>query len=251
MSLAALLARTVHLPPATAVWVLTAHACALLLPLALALVVAANLDYVSAQVDYPVLLFLTAAVMLAGSAFEIAQNSIDRWYLTPDTASAHGKSFCDLLFYWMIVASQALVIVACVGEWLWLTVSVTVVVVLYPWCYPRARLDILPLALLGLGAAAAGYYRFDNPVFLLQLLVTPLVNSLFGTLLKTGAQFLHGFVTLAAASNALLLAWGIASSAAGDPLSWPAFGSAAIAILAIAALVPRATRNLEPTPLPD
>ncbi len=248
MNLVALMQDAVRLPPATAAWVLTAHAIALLLPLGLVWVVATDFAAVSARVDYPALFFVVAAVMLAGSAFEIAQNTIDHWYLTPASASAQGKSFCDLLFYWMIVASQGLVIIACVGQWSWVTAVVALLIAAYPWCYPRRRLDILPLALLGLGAIAAGYYRFESPVFLLQVFVTPLVNGLFGALLRTGAQFLHGFVTLAAAANAALLIWAIASSVAGPPVSWLTCGGIALAMVSVPLILPRVTRGLTATP---
>ena len=232
-------------------WVLTAHGIALLLPLALVWAAAAHGDYLAAVTDYPAMFFAAAAVMMAASAFEIAQNSIDQWYLTPETGSAGGTGFCDLMFYWLIVASQALVITACFGGLAWLTVLVWLPVAVYPWFYVRDRLAIAPLAVLGTGSVAAGWFSFGDPVILLQLLVSPLTGVFFAALLKTGAQSLHGFTTLTAAANVPLLVWAIAGSAGGEPT--PAAVAAALAVLMVAAiaLVPRLTRDLDPTPLPE
>ncbi len=81
------IAADVRLPWPTAVWVLAAHLYALLVPLVLVLVVAEHREFIAMRTAFPVLLPAAAGVMMAGSAFEIAQNALDRWYLTRETAA--------------------------------------------------------------------------------------------------------------------------------------------------------------------
>ena len=244
------IADSVDIRGGLAVWVLTAHSWALLLPLLLIAVVAANADYVTANTDYGWVFYIVAGVMMAGSAFEIAQNAFDRWYLTPDCASAEGKSFCDLLFYWFIVASQGLVIFACFGNNLWLSIAILLLVLVYPWFYLRSKLGMVPLALLGLGSVAAMWFSFGDPLVFIQLLISPLVGVFFAALLRTGAQFIHGFVTLLASSNGLFTAWVIYSAADGEPTPWTTVIIAAVLMIALMLAVPSATKNLTTTPRP-
>jgi len=229
------------------VWVLAAHAWALLVPLALIAVVFVNSEFVAARADFAWGFYVAAGVMMAGSAFEIAQNTIDRWYLTRESASAEGKSLCDLLFFWMIVASQALVIFACYGRWVWLTTVVVLLTVAYPWFYVRKKLDIVPLALLGIGSVIAMWFSFGDPIVFLQLLISPLTGVIFAALLSSGAQFLHGFVTLVASSNPLFMVWAIFAAARGAPTSWPTVGFGAMLLIILIAVIPRLTNNLSAT----
>jgi hypothetical protein len=233
-----------------AVWVLGAHVWALFLPLLLIRAVVAHSDFVYANTDYGWIFFVAAAFMMAASAFEIAQNNIDRWYLTPGCASADGKGFCDLLFYWLLVASQATVIIACFGDTLWVSVPAVLLSVVYPWFYLRGKLDMAPLAVLGLGSIVAMWLRFNDPLVLLQLLMSPLTAVLFAALLRTCAQFLHGFVTLVAASNGLFTALIIYSAADGEPTSWGVVAVAAVAVAALFVAVPQAAKNLSASPRP-
>lgn len=230
-----------------AVWVLAAHAWALLVPLVLVAAVVANQGFVTARADFGWGFYVAAAVMMAGSAFEIAQNTIDRWYLTRECASAEGKSLCDLLFFWMIVASQAIVIVSCVGAIWWISLSVALLTAAYPWFYVRSKLGILPLAALGVGSVAAMWFSFGDPVVFLQLLISPLTGALFAALLRTGAQFLHGFVTLAASSNPLFFVWAITAAADGTPTGWPVVAAFAVLLLLPIVALPRLTNNLAAT----
>ena len=71
-----------------AVWVLLAHLYALLVPVALCVAVYEHWGYLSGATDRPSLFFVAACLLTAGSAFEVAQNTMDRWYLTENTASA-------------------------------------------------------------------------------------------------------------------------------------------------------------------
>ncbi len=203
MSVSAQLAAQIGLRGPVKIWVLTAHAWALLVPLALMAVVAANEGFVAARTDFG-------------------------WAL--------------------YVAAQAIVILSCVGATMWIAVPVVLLAAIYPWFYVRRRLDILPLAALGMGSIAALWVSFRDPVVLLQLLVSPLTGVLFACLLRTGAQFLHGFVTLVASSNPLLIAWAIAAAVDGVPTPWSVVAAAAVLLIVLIAALPRLTNNLAATP---
>jgi len=227
----------IQLPLPTALWVLAAHAIALFIPFVL--IVAVNHHWAALQelTDYPVLFYVAAGVMMAGSAFEIAQNAVDKWYLTPETGSAEGTGFCDFMFFWLIVASQGLVLVACKGahQWtIWLSVFM---VVLFPFLYVRQKAHFVPLAVLGLGSTVGAYISFGDPVIILQLLLSPLTMYFFDGLLKTGNQILHGFTTLAASSGVLFLAWGMHGGSEGIPQSWFFVIAVILATVVIAAVI--------------
>lgn len=231
------IAEDIDLPLPTAIWVLGAHLYALLVPLALITAVTHHWAELNALLAYPLLLYVAAGVMMAGSAFEIAQNAIDRWYLTPETGSANGTGFCDLLFYSCIVASQALVAVACMGDRIWVTIPAVVLTALFPWLYLRQAAQFMPLAVLGLLAAVAAYMTLGAPVIFLQLLLAQLTLYFFGGLLKTGNQVLHGFTTIAASSGVWFLVWGIHAAAAGKVHGWPGVAAAVVLAVVIAAVL--------------
>jgi len=241
----------IDLPLPVAIWVLGAHLYALFVPLVLITAVTHHRDALVTLTAYPLLFYVAAGVMMAGSAFEIAQNAIDRWYLTPDTGSAKGTGFCDLLFHLCIVASQGLIAVACIGDRIWVPLLAIALTALFPLLYLRQIAPFLPLSLLGLLAAVAAYMQLGEPVILLQMLLAPLTLYFFGALLKTGNQVLHGVTTAAASSGVLFLAWGIHSGATGAPHSWMSL-IVIVCVTGIAALLLRPwLYSLQPTPRRD
>jgi len=238
----------IDLPLLTAIWVLGAHLYALLVPLVLITAVTHHWAELTTLTDYPLLFYVAAGVMMAGSAFEIAQNTIDRWYLTPESGSAKGTGFCDLLFYTCIVASQALVAVACMGDRIWVTLPAVALTALFPWLYVHQLVQFLPMSLLGLLAAATAYTQLGQPVIFLQLLLVPLTLYFFGALLQTGNQVLHGFTTVAASSGVLFLVWGIHASAADTAHGWLGV-VVTVAVIGLAAIALRPwLYALPPTP---
>ncbi len=241
-------ARDIQLPLPTAVWVLGAHLYALLLPLLLIFVLGHHWDAVAERTDYPVMLFVAAGLMMAGSAFEVAQNAIDKWYLTSETGSAEGTGFCDFLFYWCIVASQGAIAVACMGSSLWVLALSVAVTLIFPFLYIRQIAHFAPLAVLGFLSVITAWLRFDDPVIFLQLLLSPLTMYFFGCLLKTGNQVLHGFTTAAASSGVVFLAWGIHGSVTGTPQTWVVVIAAFAATLILAAVLRPFLLRLPATP---
>jgi hypothetical protein len=245
------IAADIQLPPATAFWVLSAHLFALLVPLVLIAAVYRHWDALAGLTAYPVLFYVAAGVMMAGSAFEVSQNAQDHWYLTPETGSATGTGFCDCMFFWCIVASQGLVAVACIGNHLWVPVLAVFFTLLFPFLYIRQTLPFLPLSVLGLLATVAAYLSLGDPVVLLQLVMSPLTMYFFRLLLKTGNQMLHACTTMAASSGVLFLAWGVHGGSEGMPQTWIVVATIAVVTLIAAAVMRPALASLPQTLRPQ
>ena len=242
------LGRDVQLPFATAVWVLGAHLYAILVPVMLIVVLVRHWPAVVENTDYPAMLFVAAGLMMAGSAFEVAQNAVDQWYLTPETGCAEGTGFCDFLFYWFIVASQAAVAVASMGDSMWIVLGAVAGTCIFPFLYFRQVAHFAPLGALGLLSVLTAWWRFGDPVILLQLLLSPLTMYFFACLLKTGNQVLHGFTTVAASSGVVFLAWGIHGGSQGTPWSWTTVIVVFAAGLSLAAIIRPLLLRLPATP---
>lgn len=106
-----------------AAWVLGAHLFAVIVPLVLCVAVYSHWDYLLATTYRPFLFYVAVGMFCAASAFEVAQNAIDKWYLTENTGSTTDASFCDFLFFLMATTGQAVcaivTAVAIVGAALW------------------------------------------------------------------------------------------------------------------------------------
>jgi hypothetical protein len=238
----------IHLPTGTAIWVLGAHVYALLVPLVLIMAVHHHWDALGSLTAYPVLFYVAAGFMMAGSAFEVSQNTIDHWYLTPEKGSAEGTGFCDFMFFWLIVASQGLVAVACMGNHLWVVALAILFTLLFPVLYIRQTLPFVPLLVLGILAMVAAYLSFGDPIVFLQLVMSQLTMYFFGYLLKTGNQMMHGFTTLAASSGVFFLAWAIHGGITGMPQTWITVAVATLVTLAAALLMRPVLATLPATP---
>lgn len=226
-----------------ATWVLSAHLYAVLVPLVLVLIANRHWAYLVVTVDHPILLFFAAVIFAAGSAFEVAQNAVDKWYLTPETASANGTSLCDMLFYWFITIGEALVAVALGGDEWWVILVAVGAIVSFPFLYLAQQAPFAPMSVVGLLVALLGYAAFGDPVIFLSLALAGVTMYFFGALLKTGAQFLHGVTTASAASGIWFFAWAVHNGDAGTPNSWTMVIGIAVATgLVLAALRPIVTR---------
>ena len=203
-----------------AVWVLGAHLYAILTPLVLVLVTNHHWDYLQATTHNPSLFYAAAVLLAAGSTFEVAQNAIDRWYLTPDVASANGVGFCDMLAFWFVCIGQALFAVGLAGDAWWVLALAGLTVVAYPICYLTQTSHFIPPSLIGLLVAILGYQAFGDPVIFLSMFLGFATMYFFFVLLKTGAQVMHGFTTIAASSGAWFFMWAVENGEAGTPVSW-------------------------------
>jgi len=217
-----------------AIWVLAAHLYAILVPLILVLVTNHHWDYLQSTTHNPSLFYIAAVLMAAGSAFEVAQNTIDQWYLTPEVASANGVGFCDMLAFWFMCAGQAVLAVGLAGDAWWVLPLAVLLVVAYPICYLTQTAHFLPPSLIGVLVAILCYQAFGDPFIFLSVFLGFTTIYFFMALLKTGAQLLHGFTTIAASSGLWFFRAAVENGEAGTPVSW---GFLAIVIAATVALM--------------
>lgn len=208
-----------------AVWVLAAHLYALVVPVVLVLLTTHHWDYLVVTVHDPSLLYIAAVLLATGSAFEVAQNTIDRWYLTAETASANGVGFCDLLAFWFGTAGQALVAIAIAGDAWWVVAIAAAVVVSFPILYLAQTAHFAPPSLIGILVAVLAYQAFGDPIIFLSVFLGGATMYFFSALLKTRAQVLHGLTTAAASSGIWFLLWAVHNGDAGTRNSWQFVGA--------------------------
>ena len=205
----------VQIPGPVAAWVLFTHCYSLLIPVYLAWVVYSHLEFIASRSDFPFLFFVAVALMSAGAAFEIAQNHIDGWYLESGQGSTGDKGFCAFIFVWLVLANQAMVAIACTGSTWWMSAIMLTLLAVFPYLYLSDRPPLLPFALGGVAATVVVFLSFGTPLIFLSFLLTWLTGYFFGLLKVTRAQSLHGFATLVASSQGLLLALSIQDAADG------------------------------------
>ena len=223
-----------------AIWVLGAHVYALLMPLVLCWLATHYGVYLGETTDLRFLLYVAAVFLAIGSAFEVAQNAIDHWYLTPETASGNGTAFCDALFFSFITVGQLLLALAMAGRTVWVLLLSVVTIVLIPLCYPRQSVRFVPLTISGLLMVVTVWLAFGDPAIVLTLLLAGVTVYFFTALLETGAQSLHGFATIAASSGLWFVVIAVQNSYAGTRYGWTSIAL----VIAIAAIVMAALRPL-------
>ena len=230
----------IDLPAAVAVWVLVAHAIALLTPLLLLWAVYANWDHVAEQASAPAFFYVAVALMMASAAFEIAQNTADRWYLLPGMGSTTRPALADFLFYVFSCLGTVALITACMGDAWWLVAISLIAAGAFMFLYLTGRPPFAALGALGLISTVVLFLTFGNPIVFLQPVAGQLTLYFFTLLLKTRAQSLHGCLALVSVSGLWVIAWAIYGSAREAPESWTfVVGFVAAAGIAALALKPR------------
>ncbi|MCP4001951.1 MAG: hypothetical protein GY727_13665 [Gammaproteobacteria bacterium] len=219
-----IVANEVDLPLLTAVWVLFAHFVTTLIPLYMMWVVYQHWDYLLLNTYSPYWFYVAVAMFLCSSPFEVAQNTVDKWYLTKECGSALGVGFCDFLFWFFMILGMMALTVAAAGENIWLVVISCSAIVVYPFVYLVWGIPYPALVLCGIPATLAMYMTFGDPLIFFLIIGPSAVLMYFITaVLTTGAQFLHGFTTLSAGVGFLVSTWGMQSGIEGQAHSWTLF----------------------------
>lgn len=236
----------IDLPTPVATWVLAAHALTLGAPLVLNWVAHRHVDQLGAWLEVPFLLHVAAALFFAGSAFEIAQNTTDRWYYEGPYVA-----FSDLLFNGFIALGLGALALAVSTQW-WVVVLVAVAATAFPLLYLADRVPYPATGVLGLLAVGLWLDAFGSGAILLLLAMTTGVNLyLLALVVRTHAQSLHGGIALANGVGLLAIPWTIEGALAGRPVGVPAVVAViALGGAALAAAWPRLAA-LEPTPRPS
>jgi len=209
----------IDLPLAVAVWVISAHLFTLLSPLSLVWVAGEHAAFLAEHMAHPSLLYVGTAVMMVGSALEIAQNTFDRWYLTADTASALLPSLVDCTFYTAICTGLLLIGIG-VDDTPWVVALMALATLATPVLY---LLDIPHHGMSGLLGAIVTfvlYRRFGDPTVFLFVVIGGSTGYFFSLLLKTLNQSLHGFTAIVNGVGMLIVAYSLRQSALSAPSSW-------------------------------
>lgn len=243
------IANEVDLPPGTAAWVLFAHFVTTITPLFMMWVVYEHWDYLLQNSFSPHMFYVAAGLFLCSSPFEVAQNNIDKWYLTEQCGSAYGVGFCDFLFWFFMILGMIALTIAADGTNLWLVGIASSAIVVYPFAYLLRGTPYPALALCGLPATIAMYSIFGDPLIFFLIIGPSAVLMYFITaILRTSAQFLHGFATLSAGVGFLVATWGMLSGIQGQPHSWTTFLVVSIILLIAGVALRPAVLRLAPTP---
>lgn len=206
----------IDLPTPVAVWVLLAHALTLFSPLVLVWVVHRNTAALGQVLDAPFALHVAAALFFVGSAFEISQNTMDRWYY-----EGPYPAFADLLFNACIAFGLgAIGLAAGVEQW-WVVAVVLVAVVAFPVLYLADQVPYPATGVLGIVAVGMLLDRLDNPAVVLLLVFTTGLNLYFLALIvRTKAQSLHGAIALTNGIGLLAVPLALQGWVDAAPLSW-------------------------------
>ena len=229
------LKKYINLPWYLALWVLPLHFYALVFPpLAILVITNHHWSYLEETIDQPMLLYYAVGFLFFGSLLEVIQNSVDRWYLTADTASALQTSTLDGLFTFFIVVGQAMILLAMIGNYSWTLWLVVIVIAATPILYIKQMFPLLPIIITGLLNTIIGYFIFGDPIIFFQLVLAGMTVYFFNVLLNTGAQFFHGLTTVSASSGILFFIAAI-DNAARQELSSPS--AVMISIIAVSAIL--------------
>jgi hypothetical protein len=222
----------VDLPTPTAIWVLGAHLFTLLAPVLL-IAVADSARGPLAEMGISAELLMVAAVLLiAGSAFEIGQNTVDNWYFTGVYPARW-----DFLFQLCITAGSLSIALAAWHNhgWAWLAAGALLLAV--PLLYLRRGEAWTAVGIAGLLSVLALYETLGTPVVFLQVIIAGTSNAYFLALItSTHAQSLHGALAFANGAGFLAIPWALlAATDTGGP-GW-SFVIAIAMILVVCGLV--------------
>lgn len=237
----------IDLPTPVAVWVLVAHALTLFSPLLLVWVAHNRADELSLLLDAPFALHVTAALFFMGSAFEISQNTMDRWYY-----EGPYPAFADLLFNAFIAFGLGGLAIAAGLDRPWVIVVVVLAMIAFPVLYLADQVPYPATGVLGVVGVGLLWQVLDNPVILLLLVFTTGLNLYFLALVvKTKAQSLHGAIALTNGIGLLAVPIALEGAATHTPINLTVVIGITVLIGIAAAAAWAPLSRLAPTPRPS
>lgn len=207
------------LTPSMATWMLVTHFFVLACPLALIWVVTDYGSLLPTPLAHPLLVLIGSAVYLGATAFEVAQNAADRWYLTAVTASV-----TELFFNGFLTLAFCLYTIGFVGLG-WPAALALVLTALYPFAYIANHVAHRAIsgAVVLIGTLAL-YRVTGDPLVFFFLVGTGVGVYLVTFLMKRLAQWLHGLAALVFGLAFLTWPLALVNAAHGTPMSWTTFG---------------------------
>jgi len=231
------------LPTPIAIWVVITHIFVLLCPLLLIWAVDIYAGLLPQALANATLVQLASAVYIGATAFEVAQNSADRWYLTEAT-----RSVADLFFNSLMTVAFCMYAIGFYAS-SWMSVVAVVLTIIYPFAYIRNHPSHRGINGTVVLLATVSLYRVTgDPVAFLFLVGNGLAVYFILFLMKQRAQLLHGWAALVFGLAFLPWPWAIVSAARGEPTSWGwVIGITVMAGILAAGLTPF-LKKMAPTP---
>lgn len=237
------LRREFDLPTGVAAWVVLTHLFVLASPLALLWATYEYAEQLPQPMANPAMVLFATAIYICATAFEVAQNSADRWYLIEAT-----RSVADLLFNALLTIAFCCYAIG-FGANMWLIGIAVLACVIYPFAYaidhPLFR-GINGVVLLI--ACFSLYELTDDPTSFLFLLGNGLGVYSILYLFKRRAQWIHGLAALLFGIGFLAWPAAIVNAATNSTMSWLAAGGIVLAGIVLAAAFTPVMSNSKPTP---
>lgn len=230
-------------PGGIAVWLIVSHLWVLATPLALIWAIDAYADSLPTALANPMLVIMASAIYIGSTAFEVAQNSADRWYLTEAT-----RSVADLVFNVGLTIVFCLYTIAFTG-FDWLAAVAILLTVIYPVLYVRtinAHRSVSGIVVLI--ATISLFLVTRDPVVFLFMVGNYFGAYLIATMIQNGSQWLHGWGAFTFGLGYLTWPLAIFNTAHGTPMTWVQFGIITAAVVVAGAVLTPLMRRMERTP---
>ena len=194
--------------------------------------------------------YLAAGLFLCSSAFEVAQNNIDKWYLTKKCGSALWGRFLRLSV--LVLHDSGNDCSDGCSRWHQRLAGSALPAALWSFfhsfiCYAARPIRHWRSVAYRPPSPCIRYSR-DPLIFFLIIGPSAVLMYFITALLRTSAQFLHGFTTLSAGAGFMVGSWGMLSGIKGEPHSWTTFLVVCIILLVAGVALRPAILRLGPTP---
>lgn len=231
------------IPTPIAVWVVLTHIFVLACPLALIWAVDKYASLLPQALDNATLVQLASAVYIGATAFEVAQNSADRWYLTEAT-----RSVADLFFNSFMTVAFCMYTIGFYGN-IWMSLAAVILTIIYPFAYIKNHPSHRGInGVVVLLATVSLYLATGDPVVFLFLVGNALAVYFIVYLMKQREQWLHGWAALIFGLAFLPWPWAIVNAANGQTTGWAWVAGITVAAAALAAGLSPLLSRMTPTP---
>jgi hypothetical protein len=231
------------LPTPIAIWVVITHVFVLSCPLILIWVIDKYASLLPDALANATMVQLASAVYIGATAFEVAQNSADRWYLTVAT-----RSVADLFFNSLMTVAFCMYTIGFYGN-TWMSLAAVILTIIYPFAYIRNHPSHGGInGTVVLLATVSFYLLTGDPAVFLFLSGTGLGVYLITFLVKRHAQWLHGWAALVFGLAFVPWPWAIVNAANGETASWGFCVGVTLASGVLAAVLTPFMTKMAPTP---
>ena len=224
-----------------AAWVVFTHFFVLACPLVLIWAVYAygrELPITSA-----VMVLVATAVYIGATAFEVAQNSADRWYLTEAT-----RSVADLFFNAFMTLAFCLYTIGFDGNTL-MNATAIILTIAFPIAYIKDHPSFRGINGIVVLLACFSLYRVtEDPAVFLFMLGNALGVYCIIFLMKRRAQWIHGFAAFIFGLGFLAWPWAVVNAAGSAQISWGLTAGIVVGCALIAAAITPLMSKAKETP---